>query len=314
MQSSFKQARLAANGKVEGANATGNWCGGASSCAPVRQATNQTRIRSVPKNYLEAAVEIAQEAGKILIEELSRPLDIRYKGDEVDLVTQADKRSEQFIVERLTRYFPEHAIAAEEGTGHESASASDFRWHVDPLDGTTNFAHGYPCFCVSIALAQRDTLLAAAIFNPFYNELFTTARGEGATFNGKKIHVSKVATLSTSLLCTGFPVRNRKAGANLQYYGDFTQRSHGVRRDGSAALDLAGVASGRFDGFWEFGLAKWDVAAGVLLIQEAGGKVTDFAGNPYQLGGPIILATNGLIHEEMCAAALEISQRAPARA
>src|SRR6266852_319836 len=266
----------------------------------------------MPENYLHAAIEIATEAGKVLVEELSRPLDIAYKGDEVDLVTQADKRSERLIVERLREYFPEHAIAAEEGTGHESSSASEFRWHVDPLDGTTNFAHGYPCFCVSIALAQRHTLLAAAIFNPFYNELFTAARGEGATFNGKKIRVSKVATLSTSLLCTGFPVRNRKASPNLQYYGDFTQRSHGVRRDGSAALDLASVAAVRFDGFWEFGLAKWDVAAGVLLVEEAGGKVSDFAGNPYQLGGPIILATNGLIHEEMRAMAAEISLRAPA--
>ncbi len=263
-------------------------------------------------SYLEVAIAIAQEAGKILVEELSRPLELRYKGDEVDLVTQADKRSERLIVERLTTYFPDHAVAAEEGTGHESASASEFRWHVDPLDGTTNFAHGYPCFCVSIALAQRDTLLVAVVFNPFYNELFTAARGEGATFNGTKIHVSKNATLSTSLLCTGFPVRNRKASPNLQYYGDFTQRSHGVRRDGSAALDLASVAAGRFDGFWEFGLQKWDVAAGVLLIEEAGGRVTDFAGNPYHLGGPAILATNGLIHEEMRAVALEISQRVPA--
>jgi len=264
----------------------------------------------VPKNYLEAAVEIAQEAGKILVEELSRPLDIAYKGDEVDLVTQADKRSEQLIVSRLNQYFPGHAIAAEEGTGQETSS--EFRWHVDPLDGTTNFAHGYPCFCVSIALAQQDTLLAAAVFNPFYNELFTAARGEGTTFNGKKISVSKNATLSSSLLCTGFPVRNRKLSPNLQYYGDFTQRSHGVRRDGSAALDLAGVAAGRFDGFWEFGLQKWDTAAGALLVEEAGGRVSDFAGNPYQLGGPVILATNGLIHEEMRAMALEISRRGPA--
>src|SRR5215472_650640 len=266
----------------------------------------------MPKNYLEAAVEIAQEAGKILMEEFSRPLEIRYKGDEVDLVTQADKRSEKAIVARLTEYFPEHGIAAEEGTGHESASASEFRWHVDPLDGTTNFAHGYPCFCVSIALAQRDTPLAAAVFNPFYNELYTAARGEGATFNGKRIAVSKNATLSTSLLCTGFPVRNRKLSPNLQYYGEFTQRSHGVRRDGSAALDLACVASGRFDGFWEFNLNKWDVAAGVLLIEEAGGRVSDFEGKPYQLGDSVILASNGRIHEEMRKVAWEISRRAPA--
>jgi myo-inositol-1(or 4)-monophosphatase len=264
----------------------------------------------MPKNYLEAAVEIAQEAGKILVEELSRPLDIRYKGDEVDLVTQADRRSEELIVARLNKYFPCHAVAAEEGTGKETSS--EFRWHVDPLDGTTNFAHGYPCFCVSIALAQRETLLAAVVFNPFYKELFTAARGEGAAFNGKKIHVSKVTSLSTSLLCTGFPVRNRKASPNLQYYGDFTQRSHGVRRDGSAALDLACVAMGRFDAFWEFNLQKWDTAAGVLLVEEAGGRVSDFDGKPYQLGGPIILATNGLIHEEMCGVASEISRRAPA--
>jgi myo-inositol-1(or 4)-monophosphatase len=278
-------------------------------CLRACQDLDHARNRSVSKNYLEAAIEIAQEAGRILVEELSRPLDLRYKGDEVDLVTQADKRSEKLIVERLTKYFPDHAIAAEEGTGHESASASEFRWHVDPLDGTTNFAHGYPCFCVSIALAQRDELLAAVVFNAFYNELFTAARGEGASFNGKEMRVSKNATVSTGLLCTGFPVRNRKASPNLQYYGDFTQRSHGVRRDGSAALDLASVAAGRFDGFWEFGLKPWDTAAGVLLIEEAGGKVSDFAGNPYQLGGPVILATNGLIHEEMRAIALEISQR-----
>jgi myo-inositol-1(or 4)-monophosphatase len=259
------------------------------------------------KEYLEAAVEAAQEAGKILVEELSEPLELRYKGDEVDLVTQADRRSEQAIVARLTKYFPDHGIAAEEGTGRESAS--EFKWHVDPLDGTTNFAHGYPCFCVSIALAQRDTLLAAVVFNPVCDELFAAARGEGATFNGKKIHVSKNATLSTSLLCTGFPVRDRKVSPNLQYYGDFTQLSHGVRRDGSAALDLACVAAGRFDGFWEFGLQKWDTAAGVLLIEEAGGKVSDFAGNPYPLGGSVILATNGLIHAEMRKVALEISSR-----
>ncbi len=233
-----------------------------------------------------------------------------YKGD-VDLVTQADKRSEAAIVKRLTQYFPEHAIAAEEGTGHESASHSEFRWHIDPLDGTTNFAHSYPCFCVSIAVAQRDTVIAAVVFNPFYNELFAAARGEGATLNGKKIHVSKVATLSTSLLCTGFPVHKRLANPNIHYYWDFTLRSHGVRRDGSAALDLACVAAGRFDGFWEFGLQKWDTAAGVLLVEEAGGKVSDFSGLPYQLGGPTILATNGTIHEEMRKVALEISQLDP---
>ena len=261
------------------------------------------------KTYLEAAIEIAREAGKILREEFARPAQIAYKGD-VDIVTQADKRSEQWIVARLGKEFPEHAIAAEEGSGHESSS--EFRWHVDPLDGTTNFAHGYPCFCVSLGLQQRDTLLAAVIYDPARDELFAAARGEGATRNGKKMHVSANATLATSLLCTGFPVQNRQASRNLHYYGEFTMCSHGVRRDGSAALDLAYVACGRFDGFWEFGLKKWDTAAGALLVQEAGGKVSDFAGQPYALGGPVVLATNGLIHEEMRVRANQIAQRATA--
>jgi myo-inositol-1(or 4)-monophosphatase len=261
-------------------------------------------------NYLKIAVEIAEQAGQILCEEFHRPLEISYKGD-VDLVTQADRRSERAIVESLTKHFPEHAIAAEEGYGHESASKSEFRWHVDPLDGTTNFAHGYPCFCVSIALAQGEDVIAGVVFNPVYKELFAAARGEGATLNGKRIHVSKNATVSTSLLCTGFPVHDRKRSPNLQYYGDFTMRSHGVRRDGSAALDLACVATGRFEGFWEFGLKKWDTAAGTLLIEEAGGKVSDLDGEPYQLGGPVILATNGLIHKEMLALAREIGRRHP---
>jgi myo-inositol-1(or 4)-monophosphatase len=260
------------------------------------------------KNYLEAAVEIAQEAGQILREEFARPPHIAYKGD-ADLVTQADKRSERAIVERLTKYFPDHAIAAEEGTGHEANS--EFRWHVDPLDGTTNFAHGYPCFCVSIALAQRDSILAGVIYNPIANELFTAARGEGAMLNGKGIHVSRIETLATSLLCTGFPAHKRMASPNIHYYWDFTLRSHGVRRDGSAALDLASVAAGRFEAFWEFGLNRWDVAAGMILVEEAGGKITDFAGEPYRLGGPMILATNGLIHDETQRIAHEISQRDP---
>jgi myo-inositol-1(or 4)-monophosphatase len=263
---------------------------------------------TMTKSYLDAAVEIAQEAGKILRQEFDRPPSIAYKGD-ADLVTQADKRSERAIVERLTQYFPDHAIAAEEGSGHEGSS--EFRWHVDPLDGTTNFAHGYPCFCVSIALARRDTILAGVVFNPIYNELFTAAHGEGAMLNGKPIRVSKIETLATSLLCTGFPAHKRIASPNIHYYWDFTLRSHGVRRDGSAALDLASVAAGRFEAFWEFGLNRWDVAAGMLLVEEAGGKVTDFSGERYRLGAPMILATNGLIHDEALAVAQEISQRDP---
>lgn len=263
---------------------------------------------TTPKQFLEIAIETALEAGKILREEYALPPDIRYKGD-VDLVTQADRRSEQAIVERLGKYFPEHTIAAEEGTGH--VRSSEFHWHVDPLDGTTNFAHKYPCFAVSIALAQNEILLAGVVYNPICDELFAAARGDGATLNGKRIAVSKVQTLSTSLLCTGFPVHKRLANPNIHYYYDFTLRSHGVRRDGSAALDLASVAAGRFDGFWEFGLKPWDTAAGTLLVQEAGGSVSDFHGKPYELGGPVVLATNSLIHEEMREKALAISKRDP---
>jgi myo-inositol-1(or 4)-monophosphatase len=258
--------------------------------------------------YLDVAIETALEAGKILREEFALPPDIAYKGD-VDLVTQADRRSELAIVARISKYFPEHTISAEEGLGHQRSS--EFRWHVDPLDGTTNFAHKYPCFSVSIALAQGGSALAGVVYNPISNELFAAARGEGATLNGKKIAVSQVSTLSTSLLCTGFPVHKRRASNNIHYYYDFTLRSHGVRRDGSAALDLASVACGRFDGFWEFGLNAWDTAAGILLVQEAGGAVTNFDGSPYTLGGPVVLATNSRIHEEMRQVALTISQRDP---
>jgi len=259
-------------------------------------------------HYLDVAIETALEAGQILREEYERPPDIAYKGD-VDLVTQADKRSERAIVARISKYFPEHTISAEEGTGHQRSS--EFRWHVDPLDGTTNFAHKYPCFSVSIALAQNDQVLAGVVYNPISNELFAAGRGEGATLNGKKIAVSQVSTLSTSLLCTGFPVHKRRASNNIHYYYDFTLRSHGVRRDGSAALDLASVACGRFDGFWEFGLNAWDTAAGILLVQEAGGAVSDFDGNPYNLGGPVVLATNSRVHEEMRGVAVGISRRDP---
>src|SRR5215472_13245122 len=256
--------------------------------------------------YLDVAIEAALEAGRILREEYGRPPDIAYKGD-VDLVTQADRRCEQAIVSRLSRYFPDHTISAEEGLGH--VRSSEFRWHVDPLDGTTNFAHKYPCFSVSIALAQNGSVLAGVVYNPISNELFAAASGQGATLNGNPISVSQVATLSTSLLCTGFPVHQRRASNNIHYYYNFTLRSHGVRRDGSAALDLASVACGRFDGFWEFGLNAWDTAAGILLVREAGGKITDLEGHPYVLGGKSILASNGLIHDEMEHLAAEIAKR-----
>jgi myo-inositol-1(or 4)-monophosphatase len=186
---------------------------------------------------------------------------------------------------------------------------------VDPLDGTTNFAHGFPWFCVSIALAEgplgNEELLAGVIYQPVTDELFTAARGEGAYLNNKRIHVSEVERLATSLLGTGFPAHKRAQNPNIHFYWNFTLRSHGVRRAGSAALDLAAVACGRFDGFWEFGLHPWDTAAGVLLVREAGGTVTDFAGNPYKLGARECLASNTRIHGEMRAIAAEVARTPP---
>ena len=255
--------------------------------------------------FLDVAIEAAREAGGILVTEFDRPVKISYKG-EVDIVTQADKRSEAAIVSRLRNHFPKHAIVAEEGGGMESSSP--FRWHVDPLDGTTNFAHGYPCFAVSIGLEESGEPIAGVIFQPVSGELFTAVKGEGAYLNQKKIHVSSIEKLATSLLATGFPSVKRAQNPNIRYYWDFTLRSHGVRRDGSAAMDLASVACGRFEGFWEFGLHSWDTAAGVLLVREAGGTVTQFDGQPYRLGDRELLASNGKVHAEMQSVAASIAE------
>lgn len=257
------------------------------------------------KEYLEVAIETAREAGAILREEFDRPKKIIYKG-EVDLVTESDRRSEELIVARLRKHFPDHGIIAEESGG---AATAKYCWHVDPLDGTTNFAHGYPCFAVSIGLVEDGKPIVGVVFNPIANELFTAARGEGAYLNENQIRASPVEKLAHSLVATGFPTHQRKKSSNINYYWQFTLRSHGVRRDGSAALDLCSVACGRFDGFWEFGLSSWDTAAGVLLVQEAGGLVTDLAGQPYRLGGPSILASNGRIHGEMQQVAASIAEQ-----
>src|SRR5579862_9416819 len=259
--------------------------------------------------FLEVAVDAAREAGGILLVEFDRPVKISYKG-EVDIVTQADKRSEEAIVTRLRTHFPKHTIVAEEGGGTENASP--FRWHVDPLDGTTNFAHGYPCFAVSIGLEESGELIAGVVYNPVSGEIFTAVKGEGAYLNQKKIHVSPIDKLATSLLVTGFPSVKRSQNPNIYYYWDFSLRSHGVRRDGSAALDLASVACGRFEGFWEFGLKSWDTAGGVLLVTEAGGTVSDLSGGPFHPGEPELIASNGLIHSEMRQIAADVAERAAA--
>jgi myo-inositol-1(or 4)-monophosphatase len=255
--------------------------------------------------WVPKAAEIAREGGARLREFLAQGVETEYKGD-VDLVTVADRTVEKLIRERLGVAFPTHGIYGEEGT--RERMEGEFRWYVDPLDGTTNFAHGFPQFCVSMGLEQRapgmppeqdGTLVAAVIYDPMRDELYTAERGQGATLNGKPMRVSKIPDLAESLLSTGFPSRKRHASPNVHFYQEFTLRSHGVRRAGSAALDLAYVAAGRLDAFWEFNLNPWDTAAGILLVQEAGGTVTDFAGNPFHLDSREILASNGLIQAEL---------------
>jgi myo-inositol-1(or 4)-monophosphatase len=181
----------------------------------------------------------------------------------------------------------------------------DYRWYVDPLDGTTNFAHGYPVFCVSLALEERSAAsgkgrrIAGVVYDPTRDELFSAEQGKGAHLNGKLIHVSKAAQLQECLVATGFPSQKRHKNPNIYFYHQITLRTHGVRRAGSAALDLCNVASGRFDGFWEFNLNPWDTAAGVLIVEEAGGKVSRFDGSPFELDSRETLASNGLVHDAL---------------
>jgi myo-inositol-1(or 4)-monophosphatase len=255
--------------------------------------------------YVPKAAEIAREAGARLREFYAQGVETEYKGD-VDIVTVADRTVEKLIRTRLSEAFPDHGVYGEEGT--RERMEGEFRWYVDPLDGTTNFAHGFPQFCVSMGLEHRaagmkagedGTLVAGVIYDPLRDELFTAERGQGAQLNGKPVRVSRTPELAEALLATGFPSRKRHASPNVHFYQEFTLRSHGVRRAGSAALDLAYVACGRMDAFWEFNLNPWDTAAGILLVEEAGGHVTDFAGGRFQLKSEEILATNGLIHKEL---------------
>jgi myo-inositol-1(or 4)-monophosphatase len=255
--------------------------------------------------WVPKAAAIAREAGARLREFLAQGVETEYKGD-VDLVTVADRTSEALIRKRLGESFPEHGIFGEEGT--RDRMEGEFRWYVDPLDGTTNFAHGMPHFCVSLGLEQRaagstaqedGTLVAAVVYDPMRDELFSAEKGKGAWLNGKRIRASRTPELAEALVATGFPSQKRHLSPNIHFYQEFTLRSHGVRRAGSAALDLAYVASGRLDAFWEFNLNPWDTAAGILLVEEAGGKVTSFSGEPYRLDSREILASNGLIDGEL---------------
>jgi len=240
--------------------------------------------------------EIAREAGALLMEYFQQHVKVEYKGD-ADLVTIADRNSEILIRERVKKNWPSHDVLGEEQGLVDTGS--EYRWYVDPLDGTTNFAHGYPVFCVSLGLEHKNQLMAGVVFDPTRNELFTAERGGGAYLNQQRIQVSKIAKLAESLVATGFPSHKRHKNPNIHFYHQITLRTHGVRRAGSAALDLCCVASGRFDGFWEFNLNPWDTAAGVLIVEEAGGKVTDFHSGPFQLNSRETLASNGLLHDAL---------------
>ena len=247
------------------------------------------------EDFLTPMQELAREAGGLLMADFGK-VAIEYKG-EADLVTKADRASEKLIVEQIRQRWPKHDLIGEEGSRNETGS--DYRWYVDPLDGTTNFAHGYPVFCVSMALEHKGERIAGVIFDPTRNDMFTAEKGSGATLNGNAIQVSKTRRLQESLIATGFPSHKRHKNPNIHFYHQLTLRSHGVRRAGSAALDLCYVACGRYDAFWEFNLNSWDTAAGVLIVQEAGGQVTNFSGGPFSIDSREVLASNTLLQQEL---------------
>src|SRR5437588_4622989 len=244
-------------------------------------------------DFVPAIADIARESGALLIDYFRRRVSIEYKG-EADLVTEADRKSEVLIRERIRALWPGHDILGEEQGFVDTGS--EYRWYVDQLDGTTNFAHGFPVFCVSMALEHKGQMVAGVIYDPTRDELFAAEKGSGAYLNQQRIHVSKTDNLAECLVATGFPSHKRHKNPNIFFYHQITLRTHGVRRAGSAALDLCCVACGRFDGFWEFNLNPWDTAAGVLLVEEAGGMVSDFSGGAFQLNSRETVASNGLIH------------------
>jgi myo-inositol-1(or 4)-monophosphatase len=244
--------------------------------------------------FTDKAAAIAREAGSVISKLAARKIGFELKGTH-DLVTEADRASEHLIVERLRQHFPSHAVVAEEGSGHEGSS--EYRWYVDPLDGTTNFAHGFPVYNVTLGLERAGELIAGVIYDPTRDEMFVAERGGGAFLNGERIHVSKTERLEDSLCATGFPSRKRHQNINVHFYYQFAMQTHGVRRAGAAAIDLAYTACGRLDFFWEFTLNPWDMAAGVLLVREAGGTCSGMQGEPFDVRGPHVLATNGVLHQ-----------------
>lgn len=248
-------------------------------------------------DYREFTVAVAREAGTVLKKTLNKKHTVAYKG-EINIVTEADRISEDLIIGRIYERFPLHDILAEESK--ETDSGSDFRWIIDPLDGTTNYAHGYPVFCVSIALEKEGEVCLGVIYNPMLREMFVAEKGKGAFLNGRRLYVSGTVELSKSLLATGFPYDIRESeNNNIAYFNAMAVSAQAIRRAGSAALDLAYLAAGRFDGFWELKLMPWDMAAGCLLVEEAGGVATDIWGGDFRLLSPHILASNGKIHRQM---------------
>jgi len=253
----------------------------------------------MPNRNLEfapAMQEIAREAGVLLMEYFHQRVKVEYKGD-VDLVTVADRKSEALILDQIRSRWPAHDVLGEEGARIETGS--DYKWYIDPLDGTTNFAHGFPVFCISMALEYKGKRIAGVVYDPTRPEMFAAEQGSGTYLNGQRIQVSTVSNLNECLVATGFPSHKRHKNPNIFFYHQITLRTHGVRRAGSAALDLASVAAGRFDGFWEFNLNPWDTAAGVLLVEEAGGRVTDFQGGKFQIASRETLASNGIVHDSL---------------
>ncbi len=246
---------------------------------------------------LEFAIRLAKDAGRLLRDRLGTRIDVSHKGD-INLVTDVDLASERLIRETIATHYPRHQVMAEEGGLDERGS--QYRWIVDPLDGTTNYAHGYPVFCVSIALEYKGEIILGVVYDPMREELFAAERGAGAALNNRSIRVSATTELIKSMLSTGFPYDIKTSRlTNLDHWANFAMNAQALRRDGAAALDLCYVASGRYDGFWELNLSAWDVAAGALIVEEAGGRVSNFSGGKFDHYKPEVVASNGLIHDRM---------------
>ncbi len=252
---------------------------------------------SLYDEFLNIAKETIFRAGKILRENYGKKLNVKFKG-EVDLVTEVDHKSERSIVTMINSTFPDHQIIGEEGTDIESTS--QYRWFIDPLDGTTNYAHGFPCFAISIAVEDSGRIVVGVVYDPLRDECFTAIEGKGAYLNDQPISVSDTDRLEKALLATGFPYERKKAvDKYIQPFRNFLLHAQEIRRAGAASIDLCYVAAGRLDGFWESKLHPWDIAAGALIVREAGGKMSDFKGNQFSIYGEETLASNGKIHEEM---------------